>query len=527
MAVSSIRSPVPPETRPILILIAGFLVVRLAAAAWAGLGVDESYSLAIARQLQLSYFDHPPLHQWIVHALGGLLGYGRWARLPFVGMFAVSTWLLFDLTRRLFGAEAGLWAAFALNVSGFFTAAAGGWVLPDGPLILCLLAAADQTARILFSSKPSETPRATARLGAWLWVGLWLGLAGLSKYQAILVGFGLSGALVLLPQGRAELKRPGPYVAALLALLVVSPVLIWNAQNHWVSFVFQGGRADPAHGLRPQAILKTLLGQSILLLPWIFAPLALASWRAMRAKATSGRQVFCLMLGLPCIVLFALTPIWGETGLPHWAMPGWLFIFPLLGELLAKAADQKTWPRTWAVASLAALAVLWTCAVTETATGWIGRTWPAVFKKGDPTLESIAWNPLAYTLNGMQQQDQTEPFIIAANWSDAGKIGQAMKQGTTIVVGSNDPRGFGYGRRLDSLVGRDAVIVMHGEPNPGELDSLRPCFASLDPIRTVAFGRGHAAEITLRLVYAHRLQASCQALGRTDPASMARGLFLR
>ena len=527
MAIPGFQTTAPETKLKITTIVVGFLVLRLAAAAWAGLGVDESYSLAIARQLQLSYFDHPPLHQWIVHAFSGVLGYGRWARLPFVGMFAVSTWLLFDLTRRLFGAPAGLWAAFALNVSGFFTAAAGGWVLPDGPLILCLLAAADQSARLLFTRETFETSRPSASLGDWLWIGVWLGLAGLSKYQAVLVGLGLCGALFALPQGRAELKRPGPYLAASLAILVVSPVLIWNAQNGWVSFIFQGGRAEPAHGLRPEAILKTLLGQSILLLPWIFAPLILAGWKAARAKVTCERRVFCLMLGLPSIVLFALTPIWGQTGLPHWAMPGWLFLFPLLGEFLAKAAEKKTWPRTWAIASLAALGVLWTCSVSETATGWIGRTWPALFKAGDPTLESIEWTPLGHALSAMTQQNRAAAFIIAANWHDAGKIGQAMKQGTTILVGSNDPRGFGYGRRIDGLVGRDALIVMHAEPNLGELDSLRPCFASLKPMGSVAFGRHGAPEIRLRLVYASKLLVSCQALGRTDPDSIARGLFLR
>ena len=50
------------------IVIAGFLVARLAFAVPLGPGIDESYTLAISRTLALSYFDHPPLHQWIAHA---------------------------------------------------------------------------------------------------------------------------------------------------------------------------------------------------------------------------------------------------------------------------------------------------------------------------------------------------------------------------------------------------------------------------------------------------------------------------
>lgn len=118
------------------------MVLRVGLALTVGLGVDESYSLANARDLSLSYFDHPPLHLWIAHASGILLGYGRLARLPFIVMFAGTTWMMFRSTERLFGSAAGVWAALALNLAGFFTVAAGEWILPDGPLMFCLAGSA-------------------------------------------------------------------------------------------------------------------------------------------------------------------------------------------------------------------------------------------------------------------------------------------------------------------------------------------------------------------------------------------------
>lgn len=499
--------------RMVLLIIGGFLVLRLAAASLVGLGVDECYSLAIARHLQLSYFDHPPLHQWIIHLFSGALGYGRWARLPFVAMFAVSTWLLFDLTRTLFGGRAGLWAVIALNVSGFFSAVAGGWVLPDGPLILCLLGAATQAARILFASdRPASAASRDGTL-AWLRVGLWIGLAGLSKYQAVVFGLGLGGALLALPAGRAQLRRPGPYLAALLALAIISPVIIWNAGNGWASFAYQGGRAAPAHGLRPTAALTALIGQAALLLPWVFAPLAAAGWQAARAGGAGGRTLFCLALSLPGILLFAATPLWGQSALPHWSMPAWLFLFPLLGDHLALAATNRRWPRVWAMTAFAALGVVWSALVAEAATGWIGQTWPATFAKGDPTQESVEWSALSDELAGSMRFKRADPFIIAANWREAGKIAQAVGDGVTVIVASDDPRGFGYGREIGDLVGRNALIVLRKRAGNGELDRLRPCFAALEPSGSVAFGRGGAPEIVTRLVYAQRLSASCRGLG--------------
>src|ERR1700757_1803862 len=76
------------------LLIAAFTLFRLVSAALVGPGVDEAYTLAIARQIQLSYFDHPPLQVWGIHLFSGVLGYGRLARLPFVALFAVSSWLM-------------------------------------------------------------------------------------------------------------------------------------------------------------------------------------------------------------------------------------------------------------------------------------------------------------------------------------------------------------------------------------------------------------------------------------------------
>ena len=49
--------------RRALVVLAAFLAARLVFAFLLGPGVDESYTLAISRTLNLSYFDHPPLHQ--------------------------------------------------------------------------------------------------------------------------------------------------------------------------------------------------------------------------------------------------------------------------------------------------------------------------------------------------------------------------------------------------------------------------------------------------------------------------------
>ncbi|HXE26456.1 MAG TPA: glycosyltransferase family 39 protein, partial [Roseiarcus sp.] len=165
----------------VAILIA-FAVARLLFAFLLGLGIDESYTLAISRRLSLSYFDHPPLHLWIAHFAARVAGETVAARLPFIALFAATGWIAYRFASRLFGPRPALIALFALNVTPFFFASAGSWIVPDGPLLFGLVIAASAAARLFFP----EPPEAPAPWRLWLLVGVGLGLAGLSKYSAVL-----------------------------------------------------------------------------------------------------------------------------------------------------------------------------------------------------------------------------------------------------------------------------------------------------------------------------------------------------
>ena len=179
-----------------------------------GLGIDESYTVAISRRLSLSYFDHPPLHLWIAHFAALALGENVAVRVVFVCLFFATGWIYYQFASRLFGPRPALIALFALNVTPFFFASAGGWIVPDGPLLFGLAVAAWAASRLFFP-KPLEEASAWR---FWLLVGVGLGLAGLSKYSAILTAGGLVAFVLLSPEQRHWLKHPAPYVSAIVAL---------------------------------------------------------------------------------------------------------------------------------------------------------------------------------------------------------------------------------------------------------------------------------------------------------------------
>jgi len=484
----------------VLALIAVFTVLRLIEAGVMGLGTDESYTVAVSRDLHLSYFDHPPIHYWIVHFLAPVLGYGRGSRLPFIALFAGSTWLMFRLTRRLFGERAGLWSAIALNLAGFFSVAAGDWVLPDGPLIFFLLAAGCALADGWFA----DTEGAPSPLKTWLWAGLWIGLAALSKYQAALFCVGIGLYLLTDKDRRRDLATPGPYLAAILTLLILTPVLVWNAQHHFASFAFQGGRGAP-NKLHPTGPLEALGGQAALLLPWLFVPAVIAAWRAARSGPANSPAWFCLMLAAPAIVVFTLEPLVGPKSLPHWSMPGWLFLFPLIGAWLAAASEAgKAWPRRWAIISAAILIVVGGLALDEAAVGWLGPAFPKQFKKGDPTAEAIEWVGLK---DSLAKQGLIRPgeFIVAVKWNEAGKIDEALQGAEPVYVFSSDPREFAFRGDPQALVGHDALIIGRPDAVKGHLADVGRYFQSTTAVQPIAVGRGGRDEIDLAIVRAHDL----------------------
>ncbi len=482
--------------RAALALIAAFTIARLALDLSLGLGADEAYTVAISRRLALSYFDHPPLHQWLAHFSAEVFGGGVWVRLPFIALFAATSWLMLALTRELFGARAGVWALFGLNASAFFFASAGGWVVPDGCLLLALAAAALVLAKLFFGNVDRS---AIWRL--WLAAGFWLGLAGLSKYSAIFIALGAILFMALSPRQRRWFAHPAPYAAALLAAAMITPVIVWNYENGWVSFLFQGGRSAPGGGLRPDHVGAMIVGEIALLTPWIFVPLLGGFIAAVRLARSDERRLFLLCLAAPAIAVFTLTPLWGARGLPHWPMPGWFFVFPLAGVWVSEGWAQRYNLRAWAIGAAALLGAVAVVFVTQANTGWITRLIAVPAGAVDPTLEMLDWR----ALRDAPLFAQGKPaFAASVKWLDAGKIALALGPKMPVLIFSEDPRGIAFLDNAADYVGRDGVIVLP-KSKSGSLAGLLPYFAGLGEPQELVLGRSGADEIRLLLIPAHGL----------------------
>jgi 4-amino-4-deoxy-L-arabinose transferase-like glycosyltransferase len=430
-----------------------------------GLGVDESYMVSSGRILSLGYYDHPPLAWWLSWAAAHLFSSEASivVRLPFIALFALSTWLMYRLGAAIADARAGLWAAVLLNLSPLFGVTTGTWVLPDGPLDCALLGAALCLVRGLEHGT----------LAWWLGAGSCAGLALLSKYSASLT---IAGAFLFLLSSRAHrhwLMKPNLWLAAIVALMMFAPVLVWNARHDWVSFAFQAGRAAGAQ-FRPFAPLVTLAGEALFVLPWIWLPMMVVFVRALRRGPGEWRPWLLCCLAAPPIVVFAVVSTWSaQRVLFHWAAPGYLLLFPLLGDAVARRLDRPA--VRGMLAGTAVLVVLGVAVVaTQVRFDWLHRE-IAAFARRDPDIEVVDWTSL--------RSDLARPGIIVGvpNWRDAGKIAYALGPDVTVLCLNRDARQFGIAWPPQDFIGMDMVILApeHGERVPVELGQA---FSSIEKL---------------------------------------------
>ncbi|HTD41574.1 MAG TPA: glycosyltransferase family 39 protein, partial [Mucilaginibacter sp.] len=261
-----------------LILILVTFILRLFIAAYTGLGIGEAYYFRGATHLEWSYFDQPPLFFWLSGLSIKIFGLSNLGlRFPAVLLFAGTSWLLFLITKKLFTAKAGFWAVVVMNMSAVFTVAIACWFQPDAPLMFFWLASAYFIVQLMFGHEGRDLNAIRSSRRTWfLWImtGVCLGLATLSKYHVLFIFAGVFMFIGTNKNQRHWLWHPGPYLAVLITIIFAFPVLWWNYNNNWASFVFQGSRAGTGKKfeLHFNWFFRSIGGQALWLLPWIWVP---------------------------------------------------------------------------------------------------------------------------------------------------------------------------------------------------------------------------------------------------------------
>src|SRR6186713_299345 len=253
----------PNEARLVLntvLTILALVALRLVAAAFTPLTFDEAYYWTWSKNLAGGYYDHPPMVAFVIRAGTMIAGDTELGvRLVSILLALPMSWAVYRSAAILFGgARVAATSAILLNVT--MMASVGTLIVtPDAPLLVA------SSFVLFFLAKVLETGR-----GAWwLAVGAAVGAALLSKYTALFFGPAILIWLVVVPKLRHWLISPWPYLGGLVALLLFAPVILWNAEHHWVSFAKQLGRAK-IEDFRPVFIAELIPTQVAFATPLVF-----------------------------------------------------------------------------------------------------------------------------------------------------------------------------------------------------------------------------------------------------------------
>ncbi len=351
-------------------LILGFTLLRLLLAATVPLLPQEAYYWTWSCHLDWSYFDHPPLAAYgiaLSTAIFGQSAFGIKAAAVAWSLGWNLLWARLVLTlfndRRL-----AFWSLLVLNLTVVYQAFGIG-PTPDGPLLFGWVG----TVWALWHACACGDTR------WWLATGAFAGVALLGKYTAVLL---LPVALLFLllgPSQRHWLRRPQPWLATLLALLLFTPVIYWNAQHDWASFVFQSGRrVGHMHGLKPRYFITLLATQSLMVTPYLFVAALAVPWqaaRAWRSQRLDDASRLLLTSALVPLLLFTLVSLRSLVKI-NWPAPAfWPLIILAVRQRLRLGAPWRG--AMLGLASSAGIVMLALAAAAVPDLPWLGdlNTW--------------------------------------------------------------------------------------------------------------------------------------------------------
>ena len=468
-----IKSLSPFQSAALLVIACTLL--RLVAAVSTELTTDEAHYALYGLYLDWSYFDHPPLIGWLQAVVLLFSDTDLALRIVPILLFASASLVLYKVSLTLFPDESP-WLGFVsvgIMQSGVMLQLIGLAMLPDGPLLLLGLLVVLVLHRILSGGS----------LRYWLLLGLLLGLAGLAKYTAVSLVITVLLALTLSKQWKHFL-RPGPWLALIIALLLIMPVLYWNYRHDWISFLYQIHHGTGKSGWELKRLVISQIGQLIVYGPGIYVFGMLAAFFALKNYKNLGSDhergvMLCLALSLPLLLLFGWNSGY-EMTLPHWTSFGWVAL-----SLLAARWIIHSWGRGWvrvAVKTSAVYSILFVGIVFSQ----LISPWLPFSDNKDILRDLYGWGEAAQRAEKLRVEMATTegsvPLIFTDNWTRASRISWYARPTPVQVLD----------RRIDQF------DIWFGSPQNGARGIL---VLWPDEEKPVTGGSGQFAECTLRDKY--------------------------
>jgi 4-amino-4-deoxy-L-arabinose transferase-like glycosyltransferase len=470
-------SPTEPRlARNTALAILALVALRLAAAAWTPLTFDEAYYWMWSKHLAGGYYDHPPMAAVVIRlgtVLAGDTELGvRWLSIL---LALPMSWAVYRTAAILFGGERmAATAAILLNVT--LMAAVGTMIVtPDAPLLVA-------SSFVLFClAKLLETGR-----GAWwLAAGAAVGAALLSKYTALFFGPAILIWLVSVPRLRRWLVSPWPYLGGLVSLLVFSPVILWNADHRWVSFIKQMGRAR-IEDFRPAFIAELIPTQIAFATPLVFILGAMGIYALFRGKTGAPAARALINATFWTIVMYFVWHSLHARVEANWFAP----VYPAFAIAAAVAAHLAPWGarqqraadfcRRWAAPSGVLMFVV---LILQANTGVLSGY------RRDATVRSVGvgWRELAGEIEAVRARVGAG-CVLAPDYGTTGWLAFYLPKGTCVVQPTQRIRWVNMPEPDPALLAGKLLYV--DEARPGGRPYLNEGFARVEQVAELKRMRG-------------------------------------
>lgn len=299
------------------------------------LGNDEVYYYTYAVQPDWNHFDHPGMVGWMMRLTSLNL---HWVstlsmRLGSIIAGAFATYTIFKTGTLIKDERAGYIAAWLYTLSIYTSIIAGLFVLPDSPQLLFF------SLSIYFMVKWVMVPN-NFKTKDWMVLGLLIGLATLSKVHGLYLWLGF-GAYVLLYQPKTLQKRNW-YLAILITIICVLPILYWNVQNDFITYKYHSKRVMHT-GILVDSFIQQIIGEILYQNPLVYISvlIALLNLSKIKGSVKNVQVVYLLLwLSLPLIFTFWALSLFNPT-LPHWTGPGFIGLFLIAGVYWSQKGQKN------------------------------------------------------------------------------------------------------------------------------------------------------------------------------------------
>ena len=422
------------EKHKLLLIIIVSTLIRCIIAFSIGLGNDEVYYVTYAQHLQWNYFDHPPMVALLIRLTTFNLFFTSsfFIRLGPILLSAINTYLVYDICTKIKNKNAGLIAALLFSSSFYSSIIAGLFIMPDAPQLFFWIVSTSLLINVVTDIEKNKNYNTTILL-----FGVVAGLCILSKVHGVFlwIGFGL----YILVYKRSLLSNGNLYLSILISLAIISPILIWNIENHFITYAFHSNRVALNRGINPNSFIREFVGGIFYNNPFNYFMISMALVAVWKNKINISLPIkrLLLLLSLPLIVLLLFISLFRDT-LPHWSGPAFISLIILTACYLAETMhDFNT---NFRPQKLVVISCVFIVFISIIATGLInyypgtiGNEKGQELGKGDFTLDMYDWNffkkefKITYLKNIKSKKTNTT-FIINNKWFPGAHIDNYIAQ---------------------------------------------------------------------------------------------------